>query len=403
MPRNIRLLVVTAFSAAFVIACDDPRPTSPPLSDSALTAEAPGEIGRTIFREDTFGDETWWTDSLFMHEVIRTSVSPATALAVGLKVDVAALPEALKDQLAAGKVDLNDPAVTVALLKLGAVVGVIGEVDENNVLQRVGITCAICHSTVDNSFTTGIGRRLDGWPNRDLDVGKIVALSPSPLIAPLKPILNAWGPGMYDPRINLDGQNHPVVIPPAFGLRNIAKEIYTGDGPVSYWNEYVAVTQMHGHGQFIDPRINVSINNPPDLVSSKLEALRAYQFSLTKPRPQPGSFNPQAAERGRVVFNGVGKCATCHIPPTYTDINLGRLHTPAEVGQSAAYALRSATKLYRTTPLRGLWNPPQLDGPYFHDGSAATLADVVNHYVTVLKLNLTTQQKNDLAEYLKTL
>jgi len=334
--------------------------------------------------------------------VIRTAVSPKTALSVGLKVDVAALPNSVKDALAAGKINLDDPAVTVTLLKLRAVVGLMGEVDANNVLTRVGITCAICHSTVDNSFAPSIGNRLDGWPNRDLNPGAIVALSPA-LTSAQKAVYNSWGPGKYDPRFNIDGKNIPVVLPPAFGLRNVAREIYTGDGPVSYWNAYVAITQMHGHGRFVDSRIGVSVNNPPDLVSSKLDALRAYQFSLTAPKALPGTFNPAAAERGRVVFNGAGRCASCHMGTVLTDVNIGRLHAAATVGQDPAYALRSATKLYRATPLRGLWHPPQLVGPYFHDGKAATLDAVVNHYVNALPLTLTPQQKADLVEYLKTL
>ncbi|HEV8364670.1 MAG TPA: hypothetical protein VGQ52_14240 [Gemmatimonadaceae bacterium] len=396
-----------AFAVALLTACRESRPTAPAVSDSALTEENVGdgltvERGREIFRFDTFGDETFWTDTLRMHEVIRSSVSPTTALSVGLKVDVTALPNSVKDALAAGKINLDDPAVTVTLLKLGAVVGLLGVVDANNVLQRVGITCAICHSTVDNSFAPSIGRRLDGWPNRDLNPGAIVALSPA-LTAAQKAVYNSWGPGKYDPRFNIDGQNLPVVLPPAFGLRNVAREIYTGDGPVSYWNAYVAITQMHGHGRFVDSRIGVSVNNPPDLVSSKLDALRAYQFSLTAPKALPGTFNVAAAERGRLVFNGAGRCASCHTGIAFTDVNAGILHAPGAVGQLAAYALRSATKMYRTTPLRGLWHPPQLVGPYFHDGSAPTLDAVVAHYVKVLPLTLTPQQKADLVEYLKTL
>jgi cytochrome c553 len=359
--------------------------------------------GRSIFRFDTFGDETFWTDTLRMHEVIRTSVSPATALSVGLKVDADALPEAVKSAIAGGTVDLNSPATTVTLLKLGAVVGVQGQVDESGTLQRVGITCAFCHSTVDNSFAPGIGRRLDGWPNRDLNVGAIISLSP--VVTPAqKAVYGSWGPGMYDPRFNIDGQNMPVVIPPAFGLRHIAKEIYTGDGPVSYWNAYVAITQMHGHGHFVDARIGVDKDNtPPDLVSSKLPALREYQFSLEAPEPIAGTFDKQAAHRGRAVFNGVARCATCHLAGSLSDVNLGRLHPAAEVGQDPAYALRSATKLYRTTPLRGLWHPPQLKGPYFHDGNAKTLEAAVDHYVGLFNLTLSDGQKRDLVEYLKTL
>ena len=363
----------------------------------ALIAE-----GKTIFRFDTFGDETFWTDTLRMHEVIRTSVSPNTALGVGLKVDVDALPASIKAGIQNRTIDLDAPATTVALIGLGAVVGVVGQVDAGNVLTRVGITCALCHSTVDNSFAPGIGSRLDGWPNRTLDVGRIVALSPA-LTPAQKLVYNSWGPGRYDPRFNIDGKNIPVILPPAFGLRHVKREIYTGDDVVSYWNAYVAITQMHGHGRFVDARIGVSVNNPPDLVSSKLEPLRAYQFSLETPEPLAGTFDARAAQRGKAVFNGVAKCTSCHLGDALTDVNANRLHAPSEVGQDGAYAARSATKLYRTTPLRGLWHPPQLVGPYFHDGSAPTLAAVVEHYVRLRGLTLTTQQKADLVEYLKTL
>jgi mono/diheme cytochrome c family protein len=358
--------------------------------------------GKEIFRFDTFGDETFWTDTLRMHEVIRTAVSPATALAVGLKVDASALPAAVKAGIANHTIDLNSPATTVALLKLGAVVGVEGEVDANNTLTRVGVTCALCHSTVDNSFAPGIGERLDGWPNRTLNVGAIIALSPA-LTPAQKVVYNSWGPGMYDPRFNIDGKNMPVVIPPAFGLRHVKNEIYTGDGVVSYWNAYVAITQMHGHGHFTDARIGVDVNNPPDLVSSKLEPLRVYQFSLDAPPAVAGNLDASAAQRGKQVFNGVAKCQSCHLGDALTDVNANRLHTAAEVGQDPAYAERSATKLYRTTPLRGLWHPPQLTGPYFHDGNARTLDAVVDHYAQLLGLSLTPRQRADLVEYLKTL
>jgi hypothetical protein len=255
---------------------------------------------------------------------------------------------------------------------------------------------------VDNSFSTGIGHRLDGWPNRSLDVGRIIALSPA--ITPAQRLVyTSWGPGKYDPRFNIDGKNIPVVIPPAFGLRHVAREIYTGDDTISYWNAYVAITQMHGHGRFVDPRIGVAVNNPPDLVSGKLAALRTYQFSLEPPAPQPGTFDEAAARRGHGVFNTVAGCAGCHVGSVYTDVNQGVLHAPIEVGQDPVYAMRSATKLYRTTPLRGLWNPPQLTGPYFHDGHATSLAAVVDHYVTLKGLTLSDQQKRDLIEYLKSL
>ena len=404
--KTLALLSLVAQLAA----CDpesDTGPVTPSIPDSAVAARSPMNPrnltdGKEIFRFDTFGDETFWTDTLRMHEVIRTGVSPATALAVGLKVDASALPAAVKAGIANKTIDLNSPATTVTLLKLGAVVGVVGEVDENNTLTRVGITCALCHSTVDNSFADGIGERLDGWPNRTLNVGAIIALSPA-LTPAQKAVYNSWGPGMYDPRFNIDGKNMPVVIPPAFGLRHVKREIYTGDGPVSYWNAYVAITQMHGHGHFTDERIGVDVNNPPDLVSSKLEPLRVYQFSLDAPAPVPGNFDADAAQRGKQVFYGEAKCSSCHLGDALTDVNANRLHTAAEVGQDPAYAERSATKLYRTTPLRGLWHPPQLTGPYFHDGNAATLDAVVGHYVQLQGLSLTPRQRADLVEYLKTL
>jgi hypothetical protein len=390
-----------------LIACQgDNGPTAPDALGPAL-AEGPLNPalvaqGRTIFRFEAYGDETFWTDTLRLHEVIRSSVSPTIALSVGLKIDVDALPAPIRAGLAAGTIDLNDPATTVALLKLGAVLGVIGHVDASNTLTAVGITCAFCHSTVNNSFAPGIGQRLDGWPNRDLNVGAIIALSPA-LTPAQKAVYQSWGPGKYDPRFNVDGKNIPVVIPPAFGLRHVKREIYTGDDTISYWNAYVAITQMHGHGHFVDPRIGVDVNNPPDLVSSKLGPLRLYQFSLDTPEPLAGTFDPKSAERGHAVFKSVAGCARCHLSSTYTDVNAGRLHSAAEVGQDPAYALRSATKLYRTTPLRGLAHPPQLKGPYFHDGNAATLPEVVEHYIQLFGLTLTAQQKADLVEYLKTL
>ena len=401
-----RASILTAVGVVLLSACADEEPTSPrrlsaPVEaaelDPALVAE-----GKAIFRFDTFGNETFWTDTLKLHRVIRTAVSPTAALRVGLKVDVQALPSSIRRALRRGEIDLEDPATTVALLKLGAVVGLAGKVNANGRLTRVGTACALCHSTVDNSFAPGIGRRLDGWPNRDLDVGAIIALSPA-LTPAQRRVYRSWGPGMYDPRFNIDGKNIPVVLPPAFGLRRVKREIYTGDGPVSYWNEYVAVTQMHGHGRFQDPRIGVSIDNPPDLVSPKLRPLRIYQFSLEKPNPPEGGFDHAAAERGRLVFRGQAGCVECHQGSIYTDVNSGVLHRPAAVGQDRAYAARSATKRYRTTPLRGLWNPPQLTGPYFHDGGAATLEDVVEHYVRRFRLSLTSRQRADLVEFLKSL
>ncbi|MDQ3699243.1 MAG: hypothetical protein M3373_14660 [Gemmatimonadota bacterium] len=404
---GVSLLLLFGLAISFlVVACDDDEePTGPGPLDPALVAQ-----GKTIFRFDTFGGETFWTDTLRLHEVIRTSVSPATALSVGLKVDADTLPQSVKDALAAGQIDLDDPATTVTLLKLGAVVGLIGEVDANDNLTRVGITCALCHSTVDDSFDEGIGSRLDGWPNRDLNPGAIIALSPA-LTPAQKAVYNSWGPGMYDPRFNFDGINQPVVLPPAFGLREVRRELYTGDDTISYWNAYVAITQMHGHGRFVDPRIGVSVNNtPPDRVTTEtLAALREYQFSLEKPAPRASDFNAAAAERGRAEFNGAAQCSTCHTGTLFTDINAGTLHAPSEVasepepGGAPSYALRSVTKQYRTTPLRGLYHPPQLQGPYFHNGVAATLEEVVDRYVAKRSLSLTAQQKADLVQFLRSL
>jgi mono/diheme cytochrome c family protein len=371
----------------------------------SLSAAVPGTVsgakppdGKTIFRFDTFGDEQLWTDTLRIHEVIETSVSPVTALGVGLKVDATVLPP---DFLATH--DLNDPATTVELIRLNAVLGVVGKVKAGK-LKKVGITCAICHSTVDDSVLPGIGARLDGWANTDLDPGRIIALSPA-LTQAQKDVYNSWGPGKYDPRFNIDGINFPVVIPPAFGLQGVGFEIYTGDGPISYWNNYVAVTQMGGHGSFSDPRLGIHIVQHPDLVTPKLPALLAYQLSLATPLPPPGSFDPKAADRGEKLFNGVAGCGVCHVPPTYTDVDNGPdpavplLHDPAETGMETVYAARSATGAYRTTPLRALWQ----HAPYFHDGSAPTLEAVVDHYVQFFGLTLTEEEQADLVQFLKSL
>jgi mono/diheme cytochrome c family protein len=368
--------------------------------------------GRRIFRYDTFGDEQLWTDVLRMHEVVA-NVPPATALAVGLKVDVEALPPAVIEALQAGQVDLTDPAVTVELLRLNSVLGVQGKVNDLGQLTSVGITCALCHSSVDDSFAAGIGRRMDGWANTDLNVGAIVALSPV-LDDATKAEFRTWGPGMYDPRhhyfdgtniVPLNSPSLPIVIPPIYGLKGVGFETFTADGPISYWNSYVGVGQMGGHGSFNDPRIGLFINQTPDLVTPKLAALLDYQLSLRPPLPQKGSFDRQAANRGRALFRNEAGCATCHQGRTFTDVLSGPdprvpfLHDPAEVGTDPRYASRSATGQYRTTPLRGLLQHP----PYFHDGSAPDLLSVVEHYDRLFGLNLTAAQKADLVEYLKSL
>lgn len=388
-----------ALGLAVLAACADEHVASPPpMAPTAVLVQPPpassgsgAARGREIFRHETWGDEVFWTNTLHLNDVVQSAVDPATALAVGLKVDAERLPPGLL-----ARANLTSPATTVELLRRDAVLGLKAKVTATGRIAELGITCALCHSTVDNSVAPGVGRRLDGWPNRDLNVGAIVALSPV-LDAATKAVFQSWGPGRYDAYFNHDGKNDPVLIPPAYGLRDVALETYTGEGPISYWNSYVAVTQMHGQGSFSDPRLGIDVVARPDLVTPKLPVLRDYQFTLESPAPPPGSFDPAAAERGRVVFNGAGRCASCHIPPTYTDAPL--LHSAAETGTDPVLAGRGTTGRYRTTPLRGAWQHP----PYFHNGSAATLADVVAHYNTVLGLSLTTQQRADLVEFLKSL
>jgi mono/diheme cytochrome c family protein len=399
------LPVIAGALAMLVSACGGGDDRAAQHEQAAAQGNSLVAQGRHIFRFETFGDEAKWTDTLRMHEVIAAAVDPKTALAVGLKVDVEALPRKLKDGLRAGTVDLGNPATTVALLKLDAVVGLKGRVDtERGVdkLRSVGVTCALCHSTVDNSFAPGIGKRLDGWPNRDLNPGAIIALSPS-LTDAQKAVFNSWGAGKYDPRHNIDGLNKPVVIPPAYGLAGIHKITYTGDGDdVAYWNRYVAVTQMGGLGTFSDPRLPLTITNGTvDRVSDKLEALQAYQLSLAAPPAPLGSVDQAAAARGKLVFEGKGQCIGCHTGSLFTDAN-SRLHPPLDSvvePEFPSYASRSATGMYRTTPLKGIWQHP----PYFHDGSAATLEDVGAAYNAKRGLGLTAQEIADLAQYLKSL
>jgi hypothetical protein len=405
--------------------------------------------GKQIFRFDTFGDEDFWGGQLRLHEAIEgeqfggvgPGVSPRTALAVGLKVDVQALPKSLQTQLKKGQVNLDDPAVTLALLQLNAVVGVQGFFNSDGSLSSIGITCAFCHSTVDDSFAPGIGNRLDGWANRDLNVGAIVALSPnlSPFEtllgvdrATVVAVLNSWGPGKYDAELNLDGKafnpqqitngvvtgtnvSGATLLPPAFGLAGVNLHTYTGWGSVPYWNAYVANLQMHGKGNFYDPRLDNAAQFPlaaangfghiqrpedEDLITPKLPALHAYQISLLAPLPPEGSFDSAAAARGDELFEGKAMCASCHVPPLYTEPGWN-LHTPAEIGIDSFQADRSPDHRYRTTPLKGLWTHTK--GGFYHDGRFATLLDVVNHYDTHFGLGLTNEEKSDLVEYLKSL
>ena len=399
-PHALGAVTAAAALAAIVTACGGSSDDGAAAQQAALTAQ-----GQQIFRFETFGDEAKWTDVLRMNEPITAAVDPTTALSVGLKVDADALPPAVVAGIQNGSIDLHSPATTIALLKLDAVVGIKGTVTAVNgvdTLTRVGITCALCHSTVDDSFAPGIGKRLDGRPNRDLDVGAIVALSPA-LDAATKTTLASWGRGKYDPRFNLDGLSKPAVIPPAFGLDGIHSITFTGDGSeIAYWNRYVAVTQMGGLGTFDEPRLNLHVaNGTTDLVSAKLPALQAYQLSIAAPPPPAASFDVVAAARGKLVFEGVGRCATCHSGALYSDANT-TLHPPADSmaePETPSYAARSASKRYRTSPLAGVWQ----HAPYFHDGSAATLDDVVRIYDTRRSLGLTAEQKGDLVQYLKSL
>jgi hypothetical protein len=408
-------------------------------ADHALAAAVKQKIveGRQIFRFDTFGDEAFWGDTLQLHRSfageknggVGPGVSPMAALAAGLKVDAEALPNELQQRIKNGAVNLNDPATTVALLRLNAVVGVKGIFDASGNLKSMGVQCALCHSTVDNSFAPGIGKRLDGWANRDLNIGKIISLAQNlrpytDLLgvdeATVRRVLASWGPGRFDALLDKDGKafrpdgkQAGTVIPPAFGLAGVNLHTWTGMGSVPYWNAYVAVTEMHGSGTFFDSRLNDparypvaaragtgNVRNTPDLVTDKLGALHAYQLSLDAPKPPQGSFDQVAAARGKQVFSGRAQCASCHVPPLYTEPG-DNLHAPAEIGIDAFQAERSPTQKYRTAPLAGLWTH-QKPG-FYHDGRFATLRDVVEHYDSTKRLALTDQEKRDLVEFLKSL
>lgn len=378
--------------------------TNPGMSDTAATPAALDsamvEQGKQIFRFDTFGDETQWTDTLRMHEIVDKQVQPLEALGLGLKVDL--------DKLKLGRFLLHNPLAasgTRELLRQNAVVGLQATFDKDGRIATIGVTCALCHSTVDDALLPGIGHRLDGWPNRDLDVGAIIALSPA-LTAKQKAVYNSWGKGKYDPRFNLDGINGPQVIAPAYGLADVHRITATGDGEdIAYWNRYVGVTQMGGHGTFTEPRTGVNVTNgTDDLISSKLPALQAYQLTLAAPPPPAGSFDRAAAKRGKVLFNGTAGCVACHSGPEFTDANI-RLHAPSEVVSEPepngvpSYASRSATKQYRTAPLKGVWQHP----PYFHNGTAPTLEAAVTTYNRKQSLGLSKSDISDLAQYLRSL
>jgi hypothetical protein len=400
------------------------------------------EEGRHTFRFDTFGDEDFWGGALRLHEAIEGSalggvatpdlgldgVSPKTALAVGLKVDVDALPKSLVGALQAGKVDLDSPATTVALLGLNAVVGVTGVPNGKGGLRTMGIQCSLCHSTVDNSFAPGIGHRRDGWANRDLNVGVIASLAPDLSVvakllgtdqATVRKVLRSWGPGKFDAELFMDGkafngsQSAATLLPPAFGLAGVNLHTWTGWGSVTHWNAFVANLEMHGKGTFYDPRLDDAaqfpvaaankfghVRNDPDLVTPKLAALHFYQLALGAPRPPEDSFNGEAAERGKRVFEGQARCTQCHVAPLFTEPGWN-LHTGAEIGVDDFQANRAPDRRYRTSPLRGLFTHTK--GGFYHDGRFATLDDVIAHYDSTFALGLTAAQKSDLAQYLLSL
>jgi len=436
-------VVITAAAPAAKKGAEAPaakkRPAAPAQqgfdAEIARNAQTMLDEGKKSFRYDTFGSERFWGDALQLHKAIAgeknggvgPGVSPKTALAVGLKVDADALPPALVAQIKQGKVNLDDPATTIALLKLNSVVGVTAFADPDGSVKSMGIQCAFCHSTVDDSFAPGIGKRLDGWANRDLNVGAIVSLAPNlkPFtdllgvdVDTVKKVLASWGPGRFDAELDKDGKafrpdgkQAGTLIPPAFGLAGVNLHTWTGFGSVPYWNAYVGVTEMHGAGTFFDARLNDKDQFPvsaksgawntrgdPDRTTAKLPALHFYQLSIPAPQAPNGSYDKAAFDRGRELFLGSAKCATCHVPPLYTEPG-NNLHAPSEIGIDAFQADRSPTHMYRTAPLAGLWTHQK--GGFYHDGRFATLLDVVKHYEDHLKLNLDSGQESDLVEYLK--
>ena len=438
MIHNKKIIAIAAMSAIVIfIQCSKTFKKSEVVEEEQSGIEKKKSLiaqGKDIFRFDTFGDEDFWSGLLHIDKAIAgelnggfgPGVSPAAALGVGLKVDVDALPAEVRGGIISHSINLNDPAITLALLKLNSVVGVKGNFNQEGTLQSIGITCAVCHSTVDNSFSDGIGKRLDGWPNRDLDVGGIISLTDNaqPIAnmlhvdePTLRNVLDLWGPGKFSAILFMDGKAFRPdgkvaanLIPAAFGLKNIDLTTYTGWGDISYWNAFVANLEMHGKGNFSDPRLNdpkypiavengfYNVVNNPDLITSKLPALREYQHSIDAPKPPVGSYDIAAAARGKGIFLSKAKCATCHSLPLLAD---NKLHTAAEMGIDDFDAMRSPTGKYRTTPLGGLFT--RAKGGFFHDGRFGTLSDVINHYNDHFSLNLTASEKRDLEQYLRSL
>jgi hypothetical protein len=448
LQRHSRWAIALAFSAAgALVAMTLTAVVSAPRASARLGGSVVGQNqvrhdnedalvsqGKSTFRFNTFGDEAFWGGVLGLNKTIAGAdhggigpgLSPKQALALGLKVDVTALPKSLQQAIVNGQVNLDDPAVTLALLKLNAVIGVKGFFDSNGTLSSVGIECALCHSTVDNSLVPGIGHRLDGWANRDLNVGAIIGFAPNlqPIadllhtdVATVLKVLNAWGPGKFDAELTLDGKGFQpdgrsaaTLIPPAFGLAGINLHTWTGWGSIPYWNAFVAVLEMHGKGTFFDPRLDNAkqfpiaaangfghVVNHPDLVTPKLPGLHAYELSLRAPKPPKGSFNAMMAAAGKKLFDGRALCSTCHVPPIFTEPGWN-LHPGSQIGIDSFEANRSPTHMYRTTPLAGLWTHQK--GGFFHDGRFPTLLAVVKHYNRVFNLGLTRAQENDLVQYL---
>jgi hypothetical protein len=404
------------------------RPKKKALDPELVVTGARIAAGRETFRHDTFGSEAFWGGQLRLHEAV-VQLTPRQLLGLGIKVDAESLPKDVVAKLRNGQVDLDDPASTLLLLRANAAVGVKAFIDDRGRATSIGIQCALCHSTVDDSVAPGVGRRRDGWANRDLDIGAIVAAAPdlSPFARLLgvsedvvRRVLGAWGPGKFDAALALDGQGFradgktaATLIPPAFGLSGVNLHTFTGWGSVTHWNAFVATLEMHGKGTFFDPRLAdaakfpvaaragfANVRNDPDLVTPKLANLHFFQLSLEAPKAPTGRFDSAAAQRGAALFVGKGDCARCHVLPLFTEPGWN-LHTASEIGIDDFQAKRSPDERYRTTPLAGLWTHE--NGGFYHDGRFATLEDVVRHYDAAWGLRLSAGEVADLVQYLRSL
>jgi cytochrome c5 len=459
---KLRYATVLVLSAMFVAGialsrAKDGNKKASFLGSADENAERLIDQGRKIFRFDTYGDEAFWTDQLQIQRAVNR-LTPRNALSLGLKVDINALPPSVVEAIKQGRVNLNDPAVTRLLIEQNAVLGVVGSV-HNNTLTKVGFTCALCHSTVDNSVAPGIGKRIDGLANRDLNVGAIIATAPNlqPVIdllrlAPqdanitaqgVRNVLNSWGPGKFDAELFLDGKafnpeqvtngqvtamnvSGATLMPNARGLPGHNLHTWTGGwGTVTYWNAFVAVNELHGIGTFFDERFDdstqfpiaaaaklghVSVDPDKDQVTAKLAALHFYQLALPAVQPRPGiDFDPAAATRGDELFSGKANCNSCHHEPLWTEPGWNQ-HSADEVKIDSFEADRAPGHAYQTMNLagifvreRGLFMFPQNKGRFYHDGRFQTLLDVVRSYDQRFNLGLSDQEMHDLVEYLKSL